>query len=91
MGLADSVITSRRIGASRTYLTGFGHEVAHDEYVTIGEVLGGRQKNSVHMTPIEQAGVGLIGEGEPVWLRPAYDGLRVFVSKEGAVLDEGYE
>jgi hypothetical protein len=91
MGLADSVATTRRIGASRTYLTGFGHEVAHDEYVTIGEVLGGSLKNVVTMTPIEQEGVGMIRDGQRVWLRPAYDGLRVFVSKGGPVIDEGYQ
>jgi phosphoribosyl 1,2-cyclic phosphodiesterase len=37
-GLGEAIAASRRIGAIRTYLTGFGHEVSHDEYVTFGEV-----------------------------------------------------
>ncbi|KAJ6626845.1 beta-lactamase-like protein [Mycena sp. CBHHK59/15] len=40
-GLEKSVVAARKIAAKRTYLLGFSHEVAHDEYVTIGEAIGG--------------------------------------------------
>lgn len=89
-GLKDSIETARRIDASRTYLTGFGHRVAHDEYVTIGEVVGGVAKDLERLSEIEQAGVELIQKGKDVWLRPAHDGLRVFVEGDGKVWDESY-
>ncbi|KAF7367265.1 Lactamase-B domain-containing protein [Mycena sanguinolenta] len=42
-GLEQSIAAARKIGAKRTYLVGFSHELAHDEYVTIGEVVGGAE------------------------------------------------
>ena len=29
-------------------------------------------------------------KGEPQWTRPAYDGLRVFVSENGTIRESGY-
>ncbi len=90
LGLADAVEVARRMGAQRTYLTGFGHEVSHEEYVTIGEVLGGKQKEKERLTSVERQGLQLIEAGEDLWLRPAFDGLRVFVSEDLTVRDEEY-
>jgi hypothetical protein len=90
MGLKESVETARRIGASRTYFTGFGHEVAHDEYVTMGEVVGGITKDLERLSETERAGLELIQKGKDVWVRPAHDGLRVFVERDGRVWDESY-
>jgi phosphoribosyl 1,2-cyclic phosphodiesterase len=73
-------------------LTGFGHEVTHDDYVTIGEVAGGKSyADTAKLTAIEQRGISLIEEGVSVWLRPAHDGLRVFVDGDGNVKDESYD
>jgi hypothetical protein len=92
MGLKESIATARRLGACRTYLTGFSHEIAHDEFVTIGEVIGGRKDiDVITMTENERSGLSWIGEGSPVWVRPAHDGLRVFLASDGMVKDEGYD
>lgn len=90
IGLEDSVELARRICASRTYLTGFAHDVAHDEYVTIGEAVGGAEKDVGLLTETEKSGLALVKEGANFWLRPAHDGLRVFVESDGNVWDETY-
>ena len=94
-GLGEAIAASRRLGAIRTYLTGFGHEVSHDEYVTLGEVAGGRfvseEAKMSQMTEVERRGIKVIGEGTPLWVRPAHDGLRVFLSCGGGVRDESYD
>lgn len=80
------------MAARRTYLTGFSHEVSHDEYVTLGEVIGGRIiECTTEFTVKEKEGLALIGNGNNVWLRPAHDGLRVLISAEGDVKDESYD
>lgn len=38
-GLVDALDTALGVAAQRTYLTGFGHRVSHDEYVTLGEMI----------------------------------------------------
>jgi hypothetical protein len=92
IGLVDAISTARRVAARRTYLTGFGHAVSHDEYVTLGEVLGGKAiADTTGLTAAEQEGVASIEEGENVWLRPAHDGLRVLISEMGDVRDESYD
>ncbi|EGO28417.1 hypothetical protein SERLADRAFT_458787 [Serpula lacrymans var. lacrymans S7.9] len=92
MGLQDSLAAIRRLGAKRNYWTGFGHEVAHDEYVTIGKATEGSHPIDMsNMTETEKRGVELIEEGKEVWVRPAHDGLRVFVSSDGVIRDETYD
>lgn len=91
-GIVDSVATARKVAAQRTYLTGFSHRVSHDEYVTLGEVVGGRSiADTTNLTPQEKEGLDMIVEGEKVWLRPSHDGLRVIVSEGGNVKDETYD
>lgn len=90
LGIAQSIEIARRMGAARTYLTGFGHEVSHDEYVTITEAVGGKVKPKALLTAVEKEGVDLIPEGESIWMRPAYDGLRIFVSEDFEAGDEEY-
>lgn len=60
------------MNALRTYLTGFGHEVAHDEYVTLGEFVGDGRKKAIAnghgdagggcLTENEQQGIELLKE-----------------------------
>lgn len=90
LGLAESITIARQMGAQRTYLTGFGHEVSHDEYVTFCEAASGKVKK-VGLTSTEKVGLPLVGEGKRVWVRPAYDGLRVFVSDKKVARDEEYD
>jgi len=88
-GIKEAVNIARRINAQRTYLTGFAHEVSHDEYVTIGEFVGG--KLAENLTVKEKYAIDLVDEGENIWLRPSHDGLRVEVTEEGVVMDNEYE
>ncbi|KAJ7071461.1 beta-lactamase-like protein [Mycena amicta] len=92
-GLEQSILAARRIAAKRTYLLGFSHEVAHDEYVTMCEAVGGAAvAEKSELTENEVKGLGMIGEGEPIWIRPAHDGLKIWIprTEEGAVSDETY-
>ncbi|KAJ7814118.1 beta-lactamase-like protein [Mycena olivaceomarginata] len=79
-GLEQSVEAARKIGAKRTYLLGFSHEVAHDEYVGILQAIGGEPP--ADPTENELKGLGMIGEGDPIWVRPAHDGLKIEISPE---------
>ncbi|KAH9081830.1 hypothetical protein EDB83DRAFT_2335113 [Lactarius deliciosus] len=63
--------------------------VSHEEYVTIGEHVGGKTINNP--TATEKHCIDLVDEGKKIWLRPSHDGLRFEVSKEGAVKDNNYE
>jgi hypothetical protein len=93
MGLREAMVAARRLGARRTYLTGFGHTVSHDEHVRIGEAAGseGERVAGTNSSPIERRGIEMLGNGKAIWLRPSYDGLRAFVSSSGNVRDEGYD
>lgn len=88
-GLVESVLTARKIDAKRTYFTGFSHDVGHDEYVTIGEIIGGAKKGEKPLTLNEIQGAGMIELGENIWVRPAHDGLRVY-AEDGLVRDSTY-
>lgn len=90
LGIAEAITVARRMGAARTYLTGFGHEVSHDEYVSITETVGGKTPDEAQLTPTERAALALVPPGDAIWVRPAYDGLRVFVSGDKEVQDETY-
>ncbi|THH29721.1 hypothetical protein EUX98_g4464 [Antrodiella citrinella] len=90
LGIAESVAYARRMGAQRTYLTGFGHEVSHDEYQRVCESVGGKVIPLGERTQSEEKCLSLIQEGKSLWLRPAFDGLRVFVNGDGEATDETY-
>lgn len=75
-GLKEAVSTARRIGAVRTYCVGFGHEVSHASYERILGTIDGQDRRN-ELTVLEEKGVGMIEPGEPIWMRPAYDGLQV--------------
>ena len=42
-------------------------------------------------TPTARAALALVPPGPPLWLRPAFDGLRLFVSRAGEAYDEEYD
>ncbi|KAK7049089.1 beta-lactamase-like protein [Favolaschia claudopus] len=87
MSVAQSLATARRIGAQRTYLTGFCHEATHEEFVTITSVVGGAVQRPSSLSKKEARALATIEPGNPVWVRPAYDGLRVVINPDRTVND----
>ena len=79
------------MGAKRNYLTGFGHEVSHEEYLTILQQVGLEEdaKRQSYSENINKA-LQLIEKGDPFWARPAFDGLRITVSADDSVEDDAY-
>ena len=88
-GLKEAVSTARKIRAVRTYCVGFGHEVSHAAYEKIFEAVGG-QDHLDGLSVTERDDFGMIEEGDPIWIRPAYDGLQVTALEGGIVKDNGY-
>ncbi|PIL26300.1 hypothetical protein GSI_12056 [Ganoderma sinense ZZ0214-1] len=92
LSLAQSVEYARKVRARRTYLLGFTHEVSHEEYETMLRAVGGRRVPPEELTEVVSEGLDMLDlTGERVWIRPAFDGLQVFVSEQGEVRDNGYE
>lgn len=87
-GLKQAVAAVRRLGAKRSYLTGFGHEVTHEEYTEILTAIGNPSKLLPGSSENIEAGLKLVGEGKEQYVRPAYDGMRIFVSVEGNIRDD---
>ena len=88
-GIREAVNVARRINAQRTYLIGFGHEVSHEEYLTVGEYVGGKAVDNP--TEKEKKCIDMIDEGRRIWLRPSHDGLRFEVTRTGIVRDNNYD
>lgn len=89
-GIEDSIKTARQMGAQRTYLLGFSHDLQHEDWVTITEEASGEKHEGSKAAVIDKYGLHGLREGDPIWVRPAFDGLRVFVSENGDVHDETY-
>ncbi|KAI0067920.1 hypothetical protein BV25DRAFT_888186 [Artomyces pyxidatus] len=90
-GIKEAVNCSRRLNAQRSYLIGFGHEISHEEYTTIGEVVGGKDVSEFgKLSAGEEKCIERLDEGHPIWLRPSHDGLRFTISPEGVVEDNSY-
>lgn len=91
-GVVSAVDTARRVGALRTYLTGFSHEVSHEEWVRITEVVSSGKLPTQptgqwldEITDMEQQALGMTmkeGENAVTWIRPAFDGLRIWVDND---------
>lgn len=93
-GLEAAMAMTRRVNAFKTYLTGFSHEVSHEEYVRLGEIAGGGEYVAESLSAVEKDGLELIGKERGHWVRPAYDGLRISIratkGQEVVVEDECY-
>ena len=78
--MREAVDAARRFNARRTYLTGFGHEVSHEDYTSILEFAEGRKTSAVaQRRPNVREGIQLVGKDPVPWSRPAFDGLKVVV------------
>jgi len=90
LSVAESMAIARRMNAERTYLLGFSHELGHDDHAAIAEAVGGKKLSSSELALIQKHGLESVVNAPPVWVRPAFDGLRVFVAADGSVRDEEY-
>ena len=91
-GLGEAVEAARRLKPTRTYLTGLGHEITFDEYTRVGRILeGATEEREGDLTVGEQECLSMVKDGEGLWLRPAHDGLRVWISNDGEVRDETHD
>jgi hypothetical protein len=84
----EAVASARRIGAVRSYCVGFGHEVSHASYEKIFGAVDGQDHRGEGLTAKEERGIGLIEPGEPIWVRPAYDGLQVTALEGGTLVKD---
>jgi hypothetical protein len=89
-GIIQAVEHARKIGAHRTLLTGFSHEVSHDEWERIlllaeGAVLSEKEKEQERK--IVRHAMKLVEKGTPVCIRPAHDGMRVRVKNGETILE----
>lgn len=89
LSLGEAVAIGRRFGATRTYLTGIDHDLSNEDLVRIGKDLeiSGSLADSDFPVAIKET----VADGSPIWVRPGFDGLRVFVSGCGEVKDEAYD
>lgn len=91
LSMEQAVGYARQLKAQRTYLLGFSHEVSHEEYETMLRAVGGRRVPQKELTEVVKAGLDTLDlAGEKVWVRPAFDGLQVFVSERGQARDNEY-
>lgn len=88
-GLREAVSTARKIRAIRSYCVGFGHEMSHASYEKIFGAVSG-QDDRDGWTTAERGAADMIKPGNPIWIRPAYDGLQVTALEGGIVKDNGY-
>ncbi|KAG9314608.1 PRELI-like family-domain-containing protein [Chiua virens] len=69
MGIGEAAATIRRIRAKRSYMTGFNHDVSHEEYTRIGERVGSWATEGLENDTVRR-GVELMRgglEGEVHW------------------------
>lgn len=91
LSVTEAMSVARRMKADKTYLLGFSHELSHDDYVAIGEAAGGKGLSKRGQELISQHSLQSVHEGQPIWIRPAFDGLRVSVTQDGQVRDAEYK
>lgn len=63
--------------------------MSHASYEKIFGAVGG-QGHRDGLSVVEKEGIEMIEPGEPIWIQPAYDGLKVTVSESGVVKDHGH-
>ncbi|CAE6471617.1 unnamed protein product [Rhizoctonia solani] len=89
-GLEGALDAAKQVNAQRTYMVGFSHRITHNDWDTIGEYIEGIKLDESRLKRPNVAEALRIlpppGE-EGVWIRPAFDGLRLFGNKE-AVWDD---
>ncbi len=85
-GMKEAVKAVRRMNAARSYFTDISHQLTHDEYEQIGK--GIEDPSSVKLAEVSEnvrRGLELAGDGNSCSVRPAFDGLRLLIGKDGSV------
>jgi hypothetical protein len=86
-GLQEAAGAAREMGARRTLLVGFSHDVAHEEWARILPAARGTLPSREGMSKVEREGIELLEKekGKPVHLAAAWDGMRCWVGSDGDV------
>lgn len=87
-GLAQAVAAARRLGGKtlRTYLVGFSHDVSHSKWVAIGKSLDHNgDKANEQVDDFVRSALINVPRSPSLWVRPAYDGLRISLGEDGSV------
>jgi hypothetical protein len=91
-GIHDAVESARRIGANKTLLIGFSHDLTQDEWDMVCQAAEGKWPDAHEKENLRKCvtdAIDMIDEGENVWVRPAHDGMRVRVQgNEALVLEQ---
>ncbi|KAI5123712.1 hypothetical protein M0805_000306 [Coniferiporia weirii] len=87
-GLKQAVDAVRRLKARRSYLVGFTHDLTHEDYAEILQAIGEVSVSISDASETVRGALEVMSEGEPQWVRPAYDGLRMFISPDGSVVEQ---
>jgi phosphoribosyl 1,2-cyclic phosphodiesterase len=81
-GIKQAVACVREVGAPKNLLIGFNHEIAHEEWEHILPVAEGIRYEDcelAEMREVARKAVGLVEEGPRAWIRPAFDGMRLWI------------
>lgn len=86
-GIKQAVACAREVGAHKTLLIGFNHEMTHEEWERVMPAAEGKQYEEYElgkMREVTRQAVALVEEGPQAWIRPAFDGMRLWI-KNGKV------
>jgi hypothetical protein len=88
-GIAGAIAAAVRFGAPKNYLVGFSHKVAHEGWERICKAIGGEVDETVDdLSPMVEFSLSLVDPShmaQSVWIRPAYDGMKLRISPEVTV------
>lgn len=63
--------------------------MSHASYEKIFGAVDG-QDHRDELTAAEEEGIEMIAPGDPIWIRPGYDGLQVTALEGGVIKEGGY-
>lgn len=84
-GLKQAVEAVRRLGARRSYLVGFTHDLTHEAFSEILRCVSEKKEAPEGSPKAVQDALDIVKGDGSYWVQPAYDGLRVAVNEGGDV------
>lgn len=82
MGVRDTAATIQRLSPKRSYLTGFNHDLSHEEWVMIGEAVGKKFIDTSDMTQEVKDGIALFKEGVSMMEMELKDNEKIAIGDE---------